>query len=238
MKHRRGRKRYLRARRYLVAGILTAVPIWVTWLVFDFLIGQLSQLGAPWVRALGRALKGPAPAVADVVLAPLFQGILAVAIILVLLCALGWLTTRVLGRRLLALFEGIVERIPLAQHVYGGSKKLVGLLQQRPNNVQRVVLIHFPSRDMKAVGFVTRTFQDADTGEDLAAVYVPTTPNPTSGYMEIVPITEVTSTDWTLDEAFQFVISAGAITPDEVNYRRDRGAAPHAAEPDDPRGEG
>ena len=85
-----------------------------------------------------------------------------------------------------------------------------------------MVLIDFPSPEMKTVGFVTRTLVDDDTGRELAAVYVPTTPNPTSGYLEIVPLDKVTSTNWTMDEAMTFIISGGAVAPKSMNY--DKGA--------------
>ena len=68
------------------------------------------------------------------------------------------------------------------------------------------------------MGFVTRVMSDAATGEKLAAVYVPTTPNPTSGYMEIVPVKDLISTDWSMDEAMTFILSAGAIAPEKINY--------------------
>jgi len=78
---------------------------------------------------------------------------------------------------------------------------------------QRVVLINFPSDSMKTIGLLTRTMTDSDSGRKLAIVYVPTTPNPTSGYIEIMPMEHVTSTDWTLDEAMNFIITAGAVAP-------------------------
>ncbi len=71
---------------------------------------------------------------------------------------------------------------------------------------------------MKTVGLVTRTFHDMVTRRELVAVYVPTTPNPTSGYLEIVPVSDLTLTNWTLDEAMTFIVSGGAIAPDEINF--------------------
>ena len=82
----------------------------------------------------------------------------------------------------------------------------------------RVVLIEFPNSEMKTVGLVTRTMRDADTGREYAAVYVPTTPNPTSGYLEIVPLERVTPTDWTMDQAMAFIISGGAIAPARFRF--------------------
>ncbi|HID49054.1 MAG TPA: DUF502 domain-containing protein, partial [Chromatiales bacterium] len=72
--------------------------------------------------------------------------------------------------------------------------------------------------DMRAVGFATKVMKDDNTGRELAAVYVPTTPNPTSGYMEIVPLEQLTPTDWSMDEAMTFILSAGAVAPDRISY--------------------
>ena len=119
--------------------------------------------------------------------------------------------------------EGVYrEQVPIIKIIYGATKKLLVTFQTSPDDVQRVVLIDFPSPEMKTVGLVTRTFEDSDTGRKLAAVYVPTTPNPTSGYLEIVPVEKITATDWTVDEAMTFIVSGGAVTPEHMNF--DKGA--------------
>ncbi|MGD2083228.1 MAG: DUF502 domain-containing protein [Chromatiales bacterium] len=205
-------------RRYLVSGILTAVPLWVTWVLFDFVLRQLSRLGRPWVAGISRNLQDRHPFVADLLIHPWFHNALAVLITLAALYLLGWAVSRVVGRRILDGFESLLARVPVITTVYGGVKKLVTALQQQPKGVQRVVLIDFPHRDMKAVGLVTRTFSDDRTGEALAAVYVPTTPNPTNGYVEIVPVESLTSTNWSIDEAMNFVISGGAVAPERIQY--------------------
>lgn len=210
-----------RIQRYILAGILTVIPLWVTWLVFTLIIKQLSSIGKPWVAALSRVLERYAPSLAGMLLQPWFEQVLAILLTIITLYLLGWAATRVVGRRIIALFDELMHRIPLVQTIYGGTKKMLAVLQQKPSNkVQRVVLIDFPSPEMKAVGFVTRVLTDKDTGQELAAVYVPTTPNPTSGYLEIVPVERVISTDWTMDQAMSFVISGGAIAPEAVNYAR------------------
>jgi uncharacterized membrane protein len=205
-------------RRYLASGILTIVPLWVTWVVFDFVLGQLSQFGRPWVTGISNKVRGQHRVLADLLLDPRLHNALAVLLTLVGLYLLGWAVNRVLGRRILDALESLLARVPLITTVYGGAKKLVSALQREPSGVRRVVLIEFPQRDMKAVGLVTRTFQDARTGRALAAVYVPTTPNPTSGYVEIVPVERLTSTDWTIDEAMNFIISGGAVAPEHIRY--------------------
>ena len=93
----------------------------------------------------------------------------------------GVMARRVVGQRLLRWFEALIERIPLASTIYGSARKLLDILQTKPDGTQRVVLIDFPHTEMKSVGFVTRVLREQGTGRELAAVYVPTTPNPDLG---------------------------------------------------------
>ena len=108
----------------------------------------------------------------------------------------------------------------MVQKIYGSVRKLLSALQTEPQNIQRVVLIEFPTESMKTVGLVTKILKDEKTGKDLACVYVPTTPNPTSGYLEIVPVERLVSTDMTLDEAMTLVVSGGAVGPDTIRYEK------------------
>ncbi len=215
--HAQDRLKHLR--RYFIVGVLTAAPLWVTWLVFDFIFSQLSRMGAPWVGALSRAIRRTAPAVADFLLQPLFQSVLGVVITVAVILLLGWMATQVIGQRIIAWLERLVHSIPMVAAIYGGTKRFLAAVKEKPTGVQRVVLIEFPSPDMKAVGFVTRVIRDEATGEELAAVYVPTSPNPTSGYIEIVPVSKVISTDWTMDEAMSFVMTGGATSPERIRFR-------------------
>lgn len=212
-------------RKYLLAGILTVIPLWVSWLVFKFLLTQLSDIGSPWVKALAQAIKPDWPGFAHWLLEPWFQSVLAVMLTLMGLYLLGWATTRMLGKRLINIFESLMEKVPVVKSIYGPTKKFLSALQHQPDEqIQRIVLIEFPSPGMKALGFVTRVMVDADTGQKIAAVYVPTTPNPTSGYLEIVPLERITPTDWTLDEAMSFIILGGAISPEKLHYTQGVGS--------------
>ncbi|PUB79857.1 MAG: hypothetical protein DBO99_02445 [gamma proteobacterium symbiont of Ctena orbiculata] len=216
------KSRPLHIQRYLISGIITLIPLWVTWLVFKYVFNQLSKLGAPWVKILSRSIQNEYPSVAQWLLEPWFQNTLAVLLMLVGLYLVGLLASRVIGRRILNIFESTVQRLPVIQNVYGLVKKLISALEQKPENVQQVVLIEFPSPEMKTVGFVTRTMVDHNSGQELAAVYVPTTPNPTSGYLEIVPIEKLVSTNWSMDEAMNFIISGGAVAPETVPYENNK----------------
>lgn len=204
--------------RYLLIGVITAAPLWVTWLVFDFLLTLLSRLGSPWINALAAGLRRVSPALADSLADSWFQSLLAALISLVLLYLLGWAASRVIGRRVLDAFESLVQRIPLVAAIYGGTKRFLSVVKEKPADVQRVVLIPFPTPEMRAVGFVTRVLDDESSGRKIAAVYVPTSPNPTSGYIELVPLDHCTPTDWSMDEAMSFVITGGATAPANVRF--------------------
>jgi len=204
--------------RWFLTGILTLIPLWITWIIFTFILNQLSDIGKPAARAIGRWL-GPG----TIFTSEAVETVVAVFLTLFAIVLIGWAAGNLLGRRLLALFDALVQSIPLVEKIYGATKQLLSAMQQKPDEVQRVVLINFPHESMKAVGFVTRTLTDEDTGEKIAAVYVPTTPNPTSGYLELVPLDQVISTDWTMDEAMSFIISGGAVSKHTINFRRSRG---------------
>jgi uncharacterized membrane protein len=204
--------------RYLLTGVLTVIPLLLTWVVFDFIFGLLSRVSAPWVKAIFSRIEGAVPALSGLLGSDWLQALIAVIFTLLALVMLGWLASKVLGRRLIAVLERVIDRIPLVQSVYGGTKKLLAALQTKPDKTQRVVLIDFPAPGMKAVGFVTRVLTDARTGGQVAAVYVPTTPNPTSGYLELVPTDKLVPTDWTVDQAMSFIISGGAVAPEHTHF--------------------
>lgn len=206
----------LRLKRYLITGLLTFMPLWVTWLVFKFIVGFLAGLGAPLVAGFVGALGLVSPQAADQLSQGWVTYILALLLTLITLYLLGFLANRVIGQRLLHAFDSLLQRIPLVQTIYGGTKKLMTVLQNKPSGAQRVVLVDFPRRGMKVVGFVTRVMTEEGTGREMAAVYIPTTPNPTGGYLEVVPLEELTPTDWTMDQAMAFIISGGAVAPDTL----------------------
>lgn len=204
--------------RFLITGLLTVFPLWLTWVVFEFLLRQLSRLGSPIVNAFAQGLSRLVPGSERILNLEWLQFMLAVLLTLSVLYGLGWLANLVIGKRLLAFVDSLINRIPLVQSIYSGTKKLLSVLSVKPEGTQRVVLIDFPHNEMKAVGFVTRIVKEEGTGRELAAVYVPTTPNPTSGYLEVVPVEKITPTDWTVDQAMAFIISGGAVSPDSIPF--------------------
>lgn len=205
--------------RYLLIGFFTVAPLWVTWLVFDFVFSLLARTGAPFLRAAARALRPWSNTLADWLANPTAHYVLAALISIGGLYAVGLLTSIVMGRRLTDWMERLLARLPLVQTIYGATKRFLQTLRQPPITGQRVVLISFPTPGMKAVGFVTKVMRDSGSGRELAVVYVPTSPNPTSGYIEIVPLSDVVQTDWSMEEAMTFVITGGTNSPDRVRFQ-------------------
>lgn len=205
--------RPLHLQRNLITGVLTVVPLWITFVVFRFVASLLAEFGAPLIGTVFGWLGDWFPGLIPLLGERWLLNAISFAATLVIFYLVGLIANRVFGQRLLAGFDALMDRIPLVHSIYGGSKKLMTLLQNKPNGTQRVVLIEFPSPGLKTIGFVTRVFDDAD-GRQLASVYVPTTPNPTGGYLEIVPTDQLIATDWSVDQAMAFVLSVGAVAPD------------------------
>lgn len=207
-----------RTRRNIIAGVVTLVPVVVTIWIASLVINLLISFGRPVVRAAAAWIRPYSPETADFLLSDWFLPVLALVIILVGLYLLGALASVVVGRRIIALFDRVMERIPGIRLFYGAARRLIEALQAPMPGGQRVVLIKFPTPEMRAVGFVTRTFTTVDGREQVAAVYVPTTPNPTSGFIEIVPVADLLFLDWTAYEAMQFIVTGGAAAPPTIHY--------------------
>ncbi len=220
-------------KKYLITGILTVIPIWVTWMVVTFVFNLMSSAGKPISRWLIRTFIPDSPNLTAFIESPTFQSILAFILVIAFLLALGWLISRVAGKQLLGYIDLLFGKIPLIGIIYTGSKKILESFQKRPDENQKVVLINYPSKGLKAIGLLTRTTTDSDTGDKLAVVYVPTTPNPTSGYLEIVPYEDVIFTDWPVNDAISFIVSGGMVGPNDVNYSKSVSLGDILPKPDD-----
>ena len=203
-----------------LTGLLTLLPVWLTWVVVKFVFILLSGISAPVINVLAQQITARFPRTLGLIDDIWVQNTLSMIATLAVIMLVGLLARRVIGQRLLGWFEKLMVRIPLANVIYTSSRKLLDILQTQPGSTQRVVLIDFPHKEMKSVGLVTRILREEGSGRELAAVYVPTTPNPTSGYLEIVPVEMLTPTDWTVDQAMSFIISGGAVAPESVPFTR------------------
>lgn len=203
--------------RLFLTGLLTLLPIWLTWVVVKFVFVMLSDISRPFIGPGLQRLAATDAAFAWLADAWVQNALALLATLAVILLS-GIMARRVFGQRLLRWFEALIQKIPFANIIYGSARQLLDILQTKPDGTQRVVLVDFPHTEMKSIGFVTRVLKEQGTGRELAAVYVPTTPNPTSGYLEIVPVEKITPTDWSVDQAMSFIISGGAVSPESIPF--------------------
>lgn len=213
MSEKKHRGLHLRAN--LIAGVLTIIPILLVWLVLSFVLQVLFRVGTPVERALTDTITQIAPSAEPILTNPFFEWFVAVVVALLLIYMIGATASHVVGNRLLVFFERLIHRIPVVQTVYSASKKLIGVLKKKPGGgAARIVLFDFPYPGVKVIGLVMRTIKDSNTGEEIAFVFVPTTPNPTSGYLEMVPVEKLHPTNMTMEDAITMLVSGGAIIPD------------------------
>jgi len=198
--------------RNVLAGIITIGPLFVTWLVFSFLLDKLARAGLPLVYWLETIFP------AEWLKQPWMQSVLAVLMTLLVLYVLGWLTSVVIGRQVFGLFESILERLPFVAKVYTSVRQLLDSMMAKKDTNQRVVLVDFPIAGQKAVGFLTRTMLDANSGEELAAVLLPNAINPTSAFLQVLPMNRVTMTDLNMEQAMSMLLTGGAVAPERIAF--------------------
>jgi len=200
-----GTKRSWSLRRYLVAGVLVWLPILASLWVISFIVQLMDRtlLLLP-ARYQPEQLVGfPLPGVGIVF-----------ALVVVLLT--GLLVTNLIGRRLVSYWDGLMRRIPLVRSIHGGVKSFAESMFSSSNSFRKVVMIEYPRVGMWSVGFVTAddvSEVSQRTGVQHACIYVPTTPNPTSGFIMMVPKSEVVELDMSVDAAMKMIITCGVVMP-------------------------
>ena len=200
--------------RNILAGIITVGPLFVTWLIFSFVFSNLAKAGLPLVQLLtpyfhGEWLNEPMP-----------RSAFAVLLTLILLYVLGRVTSLVIGRQVFGLFEALLERLPLVAKVYGSVRQLLDSMLAKKDSNQRVVLVDFLAPGQKSIGFLTRTLIDSTTGQELAAVLLPCAINPTSAFLQLLPLDRVTMTDLSMEQAMSMLMTGGAVAPASVQFNQ------------------
>jgi uncharacterized membrane protein len=132
-----------------------------------------------------------------------------------LLYLIGLFAANIFGRRLINVFDAFIERVPIVKTIYRATKQiLASFAGDQTQSFQRVAIIPFPQEKMRCVGFITNVFTDSVTGEELCTVFIPTTPNPTTGYLQILRRGDITELDWSVEEAIRTIMSGGILKPD------------------------
>lgn len=191
-------------RRWLIAGLLVWIPLGVTLAVISFLIDLLNSS----LVLIPAAFRPDIPG-------------LGILLSVLLVLGTGALAANLLGRRLVGLGERFLNRIPLVRTIYGSMKKLAETLFSRSSmSFRQVLLVEYPRRGAWTIAFQTgepiAEIQEK-TGQQMISFYVPTTPNPTSGFFLMAPVDEVLFLDMPVEEAMRLVISLGVVGPGKVS---------------------
>jgi uncharacterized membrane protein len=200
--------------RNILAGIITIGPLFVTYLIFSFLLGALATAGLPVIKLFATFFP------LNWLNQPLVQSVMAIVLTLVMLYVVGRVTSLVVGRQAFELFEAALERLPVVAKIYTSVRQLLDSMMSKKESTQRVVLVDFPIAGQKSIGFLTRTMTDETTGELLAAVLLPNAINPTSAFLQILPIKNVTETDLNMEQAMSMIMTGGAVGPDTIRFTR------------------
>lgn len=195
-----------RLRRYFVAGLLVWIPLGVTYILLRFLISLMD-------RSLRYV---PAKYLPESWLGIPIPGLGVILTIIVVLLT-GVLAANFVGRSVVGGWESLMERIPIVRSIYSAAKNFAEIVFSESGNAfSKVLLVEYPRKGIYTLTFQTATEVgeiQARTGADVVACFVPTTPNPTSGFIIIVPKKDVIELDMEVDEAVKLIMSLGVVVP-------------------------
>ena len=192
-----------RIRNYFIAGVVVLIPIGITIYLTIFLVSISSKILPKEINP-NHYLPYNVPGV-------------EILIAIFLITFIGWLSLSFLGKKLLNLFNNILQRIPILRTIYSAIGQMTETFTKTDKGKKNVVLVEYPRKGSWAVGFATKENSgeiSAKINKKLINVFVPTTPNPTSGFLLMIPKEELIYLDLTFEEASKFIVSAGTSNPD------------------------
>ena len=193
---------FINFRNYFIAGVVVLIPIGITVYLTLFIVKVSSKI-LPKELNPNHYLPYDIPGV-------------EIIISIFLITLVGWLSLSFIGKRLLKLFEDILQKIPILRTIYSAITQMTETFTKSEGNTKNVVLVEYPRKGTWAVGFATKenTSGIADkTKQNLVNVFIPTTPNPTSGFLLMFPKEDVIYLDITFEQASKFIVSAGTSDP-------------------------
>ena len=189
-------------RNNFIAGVVVLIPIGITLYLTLFIIKVSSKLIPKEINP-NHYLPYNIPG-------------LEILIAVLLITIIGWLSLSFIGKRLFNLFESVLNKIPIIRTIYSAVEQLIETFTKSKSDKKNVVLIEYPRKGVYAVGFATKENTGEiknKAGKELINVFVPTTPNPTSGFLLMFPKDEVIYLDLSFEEASKFIVSAGSFNP-------------------------
>ena len=197
-KEQKKRSIFARIRNYFIAGVVVLIPIGITVYLTLFLVSISSKILPKEINP-NNYLPYEIPG-------------LEIFISLILITFIGWLSLSFIGKKLLDIFENVLKKIPILRTIYSAIGQMTDTFTKKNENKKNVVLVEYPRKGSWAVGFATKDNEgeiSEKTKKELVNVFVPTTPNPTSGFLLMFPKDEIIYLDLTFEEASKFIVSAG-----------------------------
>lgn len=193
-------------KRNFFTGLIAILPLWLTLFIIWLLFKWISSFAVPFLSPLFHYVFGYKEGGLIIRAISFFLALFSIWFI-------GLLTTHILGRRFLQSLENIVMKMPFMRGIYSSARKLIQYIFTRPKDFKRVVMVTFPREGSYSVGFVTGACAFVPGRSDYVNVFVPTTPNPTTGFLLFVKESEAVPLDISVDEAVRLIISGGIIVP-------------------------
>ena len=198
------RSRIVNFRNYFIAGVVVLIPFGITLYLTIFII-KISSKILPKEINPNHYLPYDIPGI-------------EIVISVLLITLIGWLSLSFIGKRLLVLVNEVFKRIPILRTIYSAVGQMTETFTKQSADKKSVVLVEYPRKGSWAVGFATKENSGEitkKTKSELVNVFVPTTPNPTSGFLLMFPKNEIIYLDMSFEEASKFIVSAGTSTPSE-----------------------
>jgi uncharacterized membrane protein len=216
-KRRSDRGFWARLRRVFLTGLVIILPLLITIWLLKILFNLVHGVSTPFILRILDLLR--LPFVDDPAFATYLAPLIGLAVTLLLILMVGLLATNLLGRRFVAGFDRMMLRIPLIKSIYGSSRQLLDALNRKTDTFQRVVMVEYPRPGVYTIGFLAKenaTLRLAGDGGKMpgyALVFLPTAPNPTSGWLAAVPDGDVIPLDMSIEDGFKTIVSGGLVVP-------------------------
>jgi len=200
---------WLRSRNIFLTGLFALLPLVVTYFFLSFLLDSMTGFLLPYFDFIDKKFNLNAPIIVKKLASFLF--------FIIIIFITGLLTRNYIGKRIITKLERFVEKIPLVKTTYNATKQIITTFQStKTDTFKKVVLVEYPRKGIYSLGFVTnnRNILQDGTEDNYYSVFIVTTPNPTSGFVVIVPKDEVIVLDVSVQSAFKFMMSAGVLLPE------------------------
>ncbi len=200
-------------RRRMLTGLLLILPVYVTYFVVKFLFGFVGGTLSPVIK---KVLQFYGVALPKSSLDEFIITFLGLILTFISLYFIGIFAANFAGKAIITYFENLLTKTPIVKNIYSSVKQIIHSVSlPGKQSFKRVVLIDFPKEGMKSIGFVTAATQ-YNNDKKMITVFIPTTPNPTTGFIVFVPEDAVTDTNLTVEEAFKTLFSGGVLTPKDI----------------------